>query len=69
MVRGKLFLAETLMNATAQMPVGIIAPFAGEWTPYRDRDGSVRQREDELGWMLCEGRALEKAAYPELYRL
>ena len=54
-------------QVSSDSPVGSVVPFAGDWPPFRDRDKNDRLAESDLGWMLCDGRAIEKSKYPELF--
>jgi hypothetical protein len=42
-------------------PVGTIVPFAGEWPPKKDDTQSWT--EQELGWMLCDGRSFPQTDF------
>lgn len=49
-------------------PVGSIIPFSGEWPPLRPQSDE-RFTEQELGWMLCDGRELTGPAFEPLRRV
>jgi len=46
------------------MPVGTVSAYAG---PIESGPGQGPASLEALGWMLCDGRALEAALYPELF--
>ena len=56
---------QALQDAVAQLsvvspPVGTVMAYAGEWD---------RAKEEELGWMLCDGRRLKSTEFSELFRV
>src|SRR6185312_5276165 len=53
----------TFLSRTAP-PVGAVEAFAGEWPPAKKEGG--RWTEEEVGWLLCDGRKLEGDGYAEL---
>lgn len=56
-----------MSGMTGQLPVGSVVAYAGvvSTTPgdHYDPQASI----EATGWMLCDGRALEAAQYPELF--
>src|SRR5262249_50315697 len=45
-------------------PVGGVVALAGPWPPHKA--GRARWSEDEIGWLLCDGRKIEGPKYAEL---
>jgi hypothetical protein len=45
-------------------PVGTVLGFGGQWPPHKGEGGNWT--EDELGWMLADGRPLDAARHSEL---
>jgi hypothetical protein len=45
-------------------PLGAVVAYSGEWPPKKDGGGNWTER--ELGWMLCDGRALTGNEYAAL---
>lgn len=51
-------LADALVRlAKTNPPIGTVTAFAGKWN---------KDKEDELGWILCDGRPLTDSKYEEL---
>jgi hypothetical protein len=48
-------------------PVGSVSAYSGEWPPTDAR--GVVQDEAKIGWILCDGRNLDKDEYAELRRV
>src|SRR5262249_42722285 len=60
-VGGKLTIkGRDVFASNIQLPVGSVVPYAGDWPPYRNTDRDERVAEADLGWMLCDGREVEK---------
>lgn len=53
----------SLLSRTSP-PIGTVMAFAGEWPPRMGEDG--QWGEDDLGWMLCDGRSLALPEYSQL---
>lgn len=48
------------MNYAILPPIGTLVPYAGTMH-------SVKKLENDGAWLLCDGRALQRETYPELY--
>lgn len=49
------------------LPAGVIVAFAGEVSPLGAPPGAASSDVERAGWMICDGRALRIAQYPELF--
>lgn len=48
-------------------PIGTVVAYAGVWPPPKGEGGTWT--EDELGWMLCDGRTISGTSFAELLKV
>lgn len=57
----------TIPGMTGQLPVGSVVAYAGVVSTTPGDRNDPQASIEATGWMLCDGRTLEAAMYPELF--